>query len=738
MKKLLPIIVLLLLPGRLFAQQQLLQLLSKSQADTTHVRIFKELGELYQKRRHSKNPEDLDTAKAYFLKALALSQLEPDIPKYSKNQLLMNLGEIAIDQNNIPEGRAYFMQSINYFHAKHDAENEAGAWERLGDYLNFPTKADLHVVDYYAKAIDIYDKLNNKNKVIRLGFRTALNKRYMNKTYEAEKICLQLIAKYKNTKFHNLELAYHLMSLINRYNGNLNKALYYAISGVRRMDLVKDTANAGRIYGELAQVYQASGDINNSIFYYKKTIVIRERMNILQQFIFRTAGFVIQMLITQKKAEEGLSYITDLEKRHPPDSEYEAGMIAQAKAYCYDALGLTEMAEKNYQIMMRGLGDDSTDLGAIAHLDITKFYVKHKKLKQAAYYLQNLIPIDAFMSKDIELMRFKIDSSEGKLTSAIDHFQRYTVINDSIFNISKTKQIQQLQVEYETEKKDKDIKLLKSDSLVQQARVQHANNMRNITLAGIFLLVLFLALLYNGYRFKQRKNDSLNQLVLEKDELLTEKESLLVEKQWLLKEIHHRVKNNLAIVMGLLNRQSAYIDNEAALAAIQNSQNRMRSIALIHQKLYQSENLDLIMMPEYIDELVKHLKDSFDLGTRIIFEKQIDELALDVSQAVPLGLIINEAITNSIKYAYPDQAAGLIRILLVRFNEHQNILQIKDNGPGLKKGFDPNKIDSLGMNLMKGLSKQLGGTFEMTEDEGVQISIIFKTEVFVATSAILS
>jgi two-component sensor histidine kinase len=387
--------------------------------------------------------------------------------------------------------------------------------------------------------------------------------------------------------------------------------------------------------------------------------------------------------------------------------------------------------------MISGLGRDSSEIGTLAHLSIAKFYVNKRDPEKAAYYLGNLTSINDLTSRNIELLRFRIDSINHKFISAIDHFQRYKTINDSILATSKTKEIQQLQIEYQTEQKDKDIKLLKSDSLVQRGKVHQANYMRNVTLAGIIVLFLFLAFLYNGYRFKQRKNEALNLLVMEKDVLLVEKDGLLVEKQWLLKEIHHRVKNNLAIVMGLLNRQSAYIDNEVALAAIQNSQNRMRSIALIHQKLYQSECLDLIQMPEYIDELVGHLKDSFDLGNRIIFDRQIAELSLDVSQAVPLGLIINEAITNAIKYGYPDDAAGYIQVLLSQ-SDGENMLEIKDNGLGLKKGFDPEKTASLGMSLMKGLSKQLGGVFEMIADHGVLVRVIFKTEVFVGSSTTIS
>lgn len=719
---------------KLHAQEELIRQLKQAKADTSRLQILSNLGMLYKDRRHGQDQADLDTAKTWFVKALSLSRLVPDNSKYSKIHLFMSLGEVALGLHDIPGCKKYFMQSINEAHLKNEIELEAEGWERLGYILSYPEK---NCSGYFLKAIALYEKIHKGDKVVFNHYLYALDKGYSGHVDSALTYAVQTINKYKNTKYANLEMLYYVAARSHRIYGNLDKALYYALGGVRRMELLKDTSNGGTLYGELADVYQGIGDIENSIYYYKKTIICREKKNRPKKFLFVIGQSVVKLLIHQKRAVEALKFINDLERKHHPDSELERGMIAQAKAYCYAGMGQKGLAEEQYHLMMKGLGADESEYGKTARFDIAHFYIDQKQPKLAAFYLkkyENKPDYNALQSKEFQFLSFQIDSLNGNLSTAIKHFQRYKLINDSLLSSAKTKQIQLLQVAFDTEKKNNDIKLLKSESLVQKAKVQQANNVRNLTLAGIILLLMFLGILYNGYRFKQRKNESLNLLVLEKDGLLIDKDKLLLEKQWLLKEIHHRVKNNLAIVMGLLNRQSAYIDNDAALAAIQNSQNRMRSIALIHQKLYQSENLDLISMPGYIDDLIVHLKESFDLGTRIIFEKEVDELSLDVSQAVPLGLIINEAITNAIKYAYPDQAAGVIHIRLLKDQENKNVFQIKDSGPGLKKDFDAQKIDSMGMNLMKGLSKQLGGSFEMKDDHGVLITIKFKTEEFVATS----
>ena len=204
---------------------------------------------------------------------------------------------------------------------------------------------------------------------------------------------------------------------------------------------------------------------------------------------------------------------------------------------------------------------------------------------------------------------------------------------------------------------------------------------------------------------------------------------LLTEKEWLLKEIHHRVKNNLQIVMSLLNSQSAYINNDAALTAIHDSQHRVHAMSLIHQKLYSSENVSSINMSVYIRELVSYLSESFDARKHIRFHLDIEPLEMDVSQAVPLGLILNEAITNSIKYAFPDKRNGIISILLLADGPDHYLLTISDNGIGMPVHEKDKKPSSLGMSLMAGLSEDIDGKFSIENNNGTVIKISFLHDI---------
>ena len=208
-------------------------------------------------------------------------------------------------------------------------------------------------------------------------------------------------------------------------------------------------------------------------------------------------------------------------------------------------------------------------------------------------------------------------------------------------------------------------------------------------------------------------------------DLIDKQLKLLVEKEWLLKEIHHRVKNNLQVVMSLLNAQVNYTDNAVAVSAIRDSQNRMHSISLIHEKIFQSETVASIDIRSYIIDLMKFLCDSFHFNQRINFEFIIPLVQFDIVQAMPLGLIINEAMTNIIKYAFPNNENGKVTVELRPLGSDYYNFIISDNGIGLPDEFDFEQSNTLGMVLMQGLSQQIDGEISIRSENGVQVSVKF-------------
>jgi two-component sensor histidine kinase len=280
--------------------------------------------------------------------------------------------------------------------------------------------------------------------------------------------------------------------------------------------------------------------------------------------------------------------------------------------------------------------------------------------------------------------------------------------------------------------------LLKSQQDIQKSTLRKLNLQRNLILGGSIMLLIITGLAYQGYRQKKRSNHQLEvkqteinrqngalaDLVTDKDILLQEKDELLEVKEILMKEIHHRVKNNLHMISSLLESQTAYLQDEA-LAAVQKSQHRVQAISLIHHKLYQSSTLTTVNMPVYTREMLSYLQDNFVTKENIVFNMDIAPIELDVAQAVPIGLIINEAITNSIKYAFPDGRKGHIDVSLNQRPGHEYLLSVADDGIGLPNGFDIDKNNSLGMSLIKGFSKSLRASIKITSDAGTRIELTF-------------
>lgn len=198
------------------------------------------------------------------------------------------------------------------------------------------------------------------------------------------------------------------------------------------------------------------------------------------------------------------------------------------------------------------------------------------------------------------------------------------------------------------------------------------------------------------------------------------------QKEMLLKEIHHRVKNNLMIISSLLNLQSRYIKDKESQEIFKESQNRAQSMALIHQRLYQSTDLKNIDFKEYITTLANDLYRTYvDDTSRVSLTLNIDECRIDINTAIPLGLILNELITNSMKHAFPGNEKGTINIDFKK-NDDKYILIVSDDGVGFPEDLDYQKTDSLGLQLVNNLTDQISGELELDTTRGTTFKITFK------------
>jgi len=200
----------------------------------------------------------------------------------------------------------------------------------------------------------------------------------------------------------------------------------------------------------------------------------------------------------------------------------------------------------------------------------------------------------------------------------------------------------------------------------------------------------------------------------------------LQEKDVLLKEIHHRVKNNLQIISSLLNLQSDAIADPHLLAQFQDSQDRVRSMALVHETLYQSQDLARLDMAPYIHTLSTQLWQSYGIDPqRIALRIQADRLLLDIDRAIPCGLILNELLSNACKYAFPPSQTGVVYVELQGITAQQAVLVVRDTGVGFPADLDFRHTDTLGLQLVCMLTEQLNGTVALERAGGTTFTLTF-------------
>jgi len=199
----------------------------------------------------------------------------------------------------------------------------------------------------------------------------------------------------------------------------------------------------------------------------------------------------------------------------------------------------------------------------------------------------------------------------------------------------------------------------------------------------------------------------------------------LQDKEVLLKEIHHRVKNNMQVITSLLSLQSRTIIDKPSLSVFQDSQNRVKSMALIHETLYQSKDLSHINFAEYLQKLVAQVSRSYRLKPEAVkININVDDVSLPIDTAVPCGLIINELTSNSLKYAFPEDARGEVNITF-EHTDAQYVMRVSDTGVGLPAGFSPERGNSLGMKLVRMLTEQLRGEMAWSNGVGTTFEIKF-------------
>jgi two-component sensor histidine kinase len=680
------------------------------------LQLLTELGSYYV-FKPGNDSTDLSQAE-HFIRRLH-AEATPAFPGKWKNESLLLLGNLYAQRGALPESQQYFEAAVQAARAKRDGVT-------LVD--NVYAKAMGLPITHPAK-LPMLEEALLLSQQHALRFREAevkaaiVTEQFFASPREAEQGLLALLELHSKLGYQHLQYGHNTLAYIYSRTSDNVKARYHAEQSLKYMAKTHDAALACIFYQRMGEIYGNISNIKEGLYWCNRALQ-EHRTKENQIFWYKSFFARANWSVTTKKFAEALQLIEEVMRPFPPVSAFDKMHMALLLGNTYS--GLKRFAEAEQQYLLFTAMAEKFPPAYIhaelpeAYLGIAIFYFNQRQYARSQLYIDKAIP---FLEKKgavrslayMHLMSAKLDSVGGDYLSAIKHYRQHTVFRDSVYSITQKNKIAELEVRYESARKDQDIQLLTQ-------RNQQAAFVRNITLAGVVLLLIILGLLYYLYRAKLRSNAQLQSKQLEISQKNQTLQRLLGEKEWLVKEIHHRVKNNLHTIVSLLESQSAYLGNDA-LAAVRDSQHRVFAMSLIHQKLYLSDNVTTIDMSIYIKELVNYLGDSFDTAQRIRFELDIEPIKLDVGAAIPLGLVMNEAITNSIKYAFP-QNTGLITITLKEEDARYRLI-IADNGRGLPIDFDNMNADSLGMRLMRGLSKEIDATFTIAGHAGTTITITF-------------
>ncbi|MEM8887863.1 MAG: tetratricopeptide repeat protein [Bacteroidota bacterium] len=358
---------------------------------------------------------------------------------------------------------------------------------------------------------------------------------------------------------------------------------------------------------------------------------------------------------------------------------------------------------------------------AKAAVQLARAYIDSGQRREAMRLLQKGINLSSQGGEpETRLMAYKslaqLYQKEGN-PKGFEFYDKAIALEDSLRNDEETRKITRLEMQYEFDKEKEFLELeQQKQELAFNAELDRQRFQRNISLGGIASGLIILLLLWRSYRIQKRNRALLQTQNVHLEEALRDRENLL-------KEIHHRVKNNLQVVSSLLSLQSRSIDDPVALDAIEEGRNRVKAMGLIHQNLYQEENLIGVNLPEYIEKLTDNLLESYKVQqSNIHISRKVEALSIDVDTLIPLGLILNELISNSLKYAFKGRDEGNIRLLIGK-NEEGLKIEVADDGVGLPKGFNPEESPSMGFKLIRAFVQKMKAKFEVVSEQGTQVKI---------------
>ena len=542
-----------------------------------------------------------------------------------------------------------------------------------------------------------------------------------------------------------------------------DSAKYYFDKSMEISLQLNDSTRIAAVHRGLSTMYYNSGSYLSSIDHNLKAVNFLAGRNPIVRFtIFLTVAKTFLLLDQNAKARDYTLQAIAIGEEHGYTKS-----LADAALF----LGTLESNEDNYEVAAEHLKSaiqayrkrkNSDDLVAAyctlssvyrnlneveasaAYLDTASQFVERASQRYYSWFLrargllhhkqgrmnsaisdleQALQLVREIQGPEIELELLydlkEVYKQQGNARKALEYGEAYLAFNDSLYQLEQNQLLFDTEARYQKAEQDKTIAALNTQNELNEMTLQLRNRQLLVFGVGILGLLLIAGLIFRNARMRKKNNS----VLAEKNTVISK---ALEEKDLLLREIHHRVKNNLQVVSSLLSLQSRFIEDETALEAISEGRDRVKSMALIHQNLYQEENLTGIEIKTYFEKLISGLFASYNIQPdRIVLNQEIADLNLDVDTVIPLGLIVNELVSNALKYAFPDKQEGEIRVRLQE-KDGRLILQVADNGIGMQGVWTEEESQSFGYRLIHAFKNKLKADLDVNTKNGTAVTLRIK------------
>jgi len=506
--------------------------------------------------------------------------------------------------------------------------------------------------------------------------------------------------------FLNTQLGY-----VFERQGRLDIAANYALETLRLGERLNDNRAIAVAFSDLSNLFWKQSKFEKGLEYGLRSAKLFEEIGMNDLDYDFTLYVIGNNYLALNKYEEALNYfqhsiaIGERYGFHNNLSDVYISLVdlnvylnefEKAETAGVNAIKYAELLDNNFMLMRSWLS-----VGKMQNLQ-GKYISAIESLERSIKIAGEDFGDKYYLSQAFEVLG-KAYAFNHNYKDALSAFEEYDRLKNEIFTAEADRRISLIQTEFDVAGKEDTIEL-------QGITIERQRIRQTLFIVFASLLFIMLLLIYIAYQNIRKKR------------MLLQKQNL--EKEFLLKEIHHRVKNNLGVVSSLLELQAAQTDDHKVIAAMKQSQNRVYSMGMIHQRLYQGKNLATVEMKGYFQNLGQHILGSFGVVDRVNIEYDMEAIELDVDTAIPLGLIVNELLTNSLKYAFPNNRKGNIKVSLGRTVAEILLLEVADDGVG-KQEENLDKGTGFGTQLIKLLIQQLNGEMKFQSKKGTSFSFEF-------------